>query len=223
MIKSSRYTPSQQQSTSKHSSLSSSTPQSVNKIDKHPQRDLLLKVTINETPFEIDPDSGSDVDICDISHLQKIRNNNKKLALENADLLKNLQILEAQCNLLVKTKSGLAHSLEEMKGVADHEANERGLLMGKMRNLEHIVDGLKENLNDETVSKDNLAHSVHKAQGEADLWRKRYETDGLGKIEEMEMSKMKMAARLAENQNLIEQLQLKLNQVDKRKHKLQQV
>merc|ERR1719341_754577 len=149
-------------------------------------------------------------------------NNNKKLALENADLLKNLQILEAQCNLLVKTKSGLAHSLEEMKGVADHEANERGLLMGKMRNLEHIVDGLKENLNDETVSKDNLAHSVHKAQGEADLWRKRYETDGLGRIEEMEMSKMKMAARLSENQNLIEQLQLKLNQVDKRKHKLQQ-
>ena len=36
-------------------------------------------------------------------------------------------------------------------------------------------------------------------------------------------AKMKMAARLAENQNLIEQLQLKLNQVDKRKHKLQQV
>ena len=95
--------------------------------------------------------------------------------------------------------------------------------MGKYRNVEHIVDGLKENLNDETVSKDNLAHSVHKAQGEADLWRRRYETDGLGKIEEMEMSKMKMAARLSENQNMIEQLQLKLNQVDKRKHKLQQV
>ena len=150
-------------------------------------------------------------------------NNNKKLALENADLLKNLQILEAQCNLLVKTKSGLAHSLEEMKAVADHEANERGLLMGKYRNLEHTVDGLKENLNDETVAKENLAHSVHKAQGEADLWRKRYETDGLGKIEEMEMAKMKMAARLSENQNMIEQLQLKLNQVDKRKHKLQQV
>ena len=150
-------------------------------------------------------------------------NNNKKLSLENADLLKNLQILEAHCNLLVKTKTGLSHSLNEMKGVADHEANERGLLIGKYRNLEHIVDGLKENLNDETVSKDNLAHSVHKAVGEAELWRKRYESDGLGKIEEMEMSKMKMAARLAENQNLLEQLQLKLNQVEKRKHKLQQV
>ena len=149
--------------------------------------------------------------------------NNKKLVAENADLLKNVQILEAQCNLLVKTKSGLAHSLEEMKGIADHEANERGLLLGKHRNLEHIVDGLKENLNDETVSKDNLAHSVHKAQSEADLWRKKYETDGLGRIEEMEMAKMKMAARLSENQNLIEQLTLKLNQLGKRKHKLQQV
>ena len=148
--------------------------------------------------------------------------NNKKLAIENADLLKNLQILENQCNLIAKTKVGLAQQLEEVKGVADHEANERGMLLGKYRNLEHIVDGLKENLNDETVSKDNIAHQLHKAQGEADLWRKRYETDGLAKVEELEMAKMKMAARLSENQNLIEQLTLKMSQVEKRKVKLQQ-
>jgi len=155
-------------------------------------------------------------------NIANYESNNKKLSAENADLLKNLQILEGQCNLLAKTKSGLAHQLDEMKGVADHEANERGLLLGKYRNLEHIVDGLKENLNDETVGKDNVAHQLHKAQGEADLWRKRYETDGLAKVEEMEMSKVKMAARLNENQNLIEQLSLKMSQVDKRKHKLQQ-
>merc|ERR1712121_507360 len=113
-------------------------------------------------------------------NIANYESNNKKLSAENADLLKNLQILEGQCNLLAKTKSGLAHQLDEMKGVADHEANERGLLLGKYRNLEHIVDGLKENLNDETV--------------------------GLAKVEEMEMSKVKMAARLNENQNLIEQL-----------------
>merc|ERR1719342_1552250 len=118
-------------------------------------------------------------------NIANYESNNKKLSAENADLLKNLQILENQCNLIAKTKSGLAHQLDEMKGVADHEANERGLLLGKYRNLEHIVDGLKENLNDETVGKDNVAHQLHKAQGEADLWRKRYETDGLAKAEEM--------------------------------------
>ena len=149
--------------------------------------------------------------------------NNKKLAAENADLLKNVQLLDAQNNLLVKTKTGLAHNLEEMKRVADHETSERGQLLGKYRTMEHTVDGLKENLSDETVSKENMAHQLHKAQGEAETWRRRYETEGLGKIEEMEMAKMKMAARLSENQATVEQLQLKLAQVDKRKVKLQQV
>ena len=68
-----------------------------------------------------------------------------------------------------------------------------------------------------------MAHQLHKAQGEAETWRRRYETAGLGKIEEMEMAKMKMAARLSENQGTVEQLQLKLAQVDKRKLKVQQV
>jgi len=148
--------------------------------------------------------------------------NNKKLAAENADLLKNVQLLDAQNNLLVKTKTGLAHNLEEMKRVADHETSERGQLLGKYRTMEHTVDGLKENLSDETVSKENMAHQLHKAQGEAETWRRRYETEGLGKIEEMEMAKMKMAARLSENQGTVEQLQLKLAQVDKRKLKVQQ-
>ena len=149
--------------------------------------------------------------------------NNKKLAAENADLLKNVQLLDAQNNLLVKTKTGLAHNLEEMKRVADHETSERGQLLGKYRTMEHTVDGLKENLSDETVSKENMAHQLHKAHGEAETWRRRYETEGLGKIEEMEMAKMKMAARLSENQATVEQLQLKLAQVDKRKLKMQQV
>ena len=145
----------------------------------------------------------------------------RKLSAENADLLRQLQEMENVANLLMKTKSGLVHALDDMKSIADHEAKERISLLGKFRNLEHIVDGLKENLNDESLAKDNLAHQLNKALGDADMWRQKYELDGLAKTEELEMAKLKLQARLSESQNMIEQLNQKLDQLEKRKAKLQ--
>ena len=154
-------------------------------------------------------------------NLGQLEQAKRKTSAENADLLRQLQELENQANLLVKTKTGLAHQLEEMQGVADHEAGERASLLGKYRNLEHIVDGLRENLSDESVSKDNLAHQVSKAEGDADFHRRKYENEGLAKIEELEMSKIKLQARLTENLNIIEQSNHKQVQLEKRKVKLQ--
>ena len=57
----------------------------------------------------------------------------RKLSAENAESLHHLQELENSLNLLVKVKSGLVHALDEMKGVAEHEATERIALLGKFR------------------------------------------------------------------------------------------
>merc|ERR1712149_131712 len=53
------------------------------------------------------------------------------------------------------------------------------------------------------------------------MWRQKFETDGLAKAEELEMSKMKLQARLSEAQGTIEQLNAKLGQLDKAKAKIQ--
>ena len=53
------------------------------------------------------------------------------------------------------------------------------------------------------------------------MWRQKYELDGLAKTEELEMAKLKLQARLSESQNMIEQLNQKLDQLEKRKAKLQ--
>jgi len=145
----------------------------------------------------------------------------KKLSAENADLLRQVQELENAANLLVKTKTGLAASLEEIKSVADSEAKDRVSLLGKLKNLEHIVDGLKDNLNDECASKENISNQLNKAQGDANMWQKKYEQDGLAKVEELEMTKLKLQARLTESQQLIENLNQKFAQLEKRKEKLQ--
>ena len=58
----------------------------------------------------------------------------------------------------MKTKVGLVHALDEMKGVADHEAKEIIALIGKFWNLDYNVDGFKEMLSDEVLGKENKAH-----------------------------------------------------------------
>merc|ERR1712240_365781 len=144
----------------------------------------------------------------------------RRITAENADLLSQLQELNANASLMVKTKSALVAALDEQKAIADNEAKERLSLLGKFRNLEHAADGLRENYDEEVACKENLARQLSKALGDADMWRQKYEIDGLGKAEELEMAKLKLQARLSESQATIEQMSLKLQQLEKAKSKV---
>merc|ERR1719447_517826 len=143
----------------------------------------------------------------------------RRITAENADLLRQLQELSANASLMTKTKSALVSALDEMKAIADHEAKERVSLLGKFRNMEHMADGLKENYDEVVCAKENLAMQLNKALGDADMWRQKYEIEGIAKAEELEMAKMKLQARLSEGQVTIEQLGLKLQQLEKAKAK----
>merc|ERR1740128_719473 len=138
----------------------------------------------------------------------------RRVTAENADLLRQLQELEGDANLLVKTKSALVAAFDEQKAIADNESKERVSLLAKYRNLEHEADGLKENFDEEVGSKENLARQLNKALGDSDMWRQKYEIDGLAKAEELEMSRLKLQARLSEGQATIEQLNAKLYQLE---------
>ena len=79
---------------------------------------------------------------------------------------------------------------------------------------------MKQNMDEETGAKENVLHTLKKAHGEADTWRQKFEIEGMGKAEELEMSSLKLQARLSESLALIEQLQTKLAQLEKVKTKL---
>merc|ERR1711937_1088862 len=145
----------------------------------------------------------------------------RKMAAENGDLLRQLQELETAANMLTKTKSALAAQLDEQRIIADDVAKDRQSLLGKFRNAEHDVDGMKEHFDEEVSAKENLMRQLNKAQGESEMWRTRYEKDGVGKAEELEMSRLKMQARLSEAESTVGQLNSKLAQVEKAKAKLQ--
>merc|ERR1711989_88029 len=80
---------------------------------------------------------------------------------------------------------------------------------------------MKDQMEEESSSKDDTLRLLNKALQEADMWRLKFEREALAKAEELEMSKMKMQARLAEAQGTIEQMQAKLAQLERSKDKLQ--
>merc|ERR1739844_644069 len=147
--------------------------------------------------------------------LGDFENNKRKVAAENADLLRQLQELENNASMLGKIRVQLVAQLDEAKRVADDEAKERHALLGKFKNVEHELDGIKEQLEEETGGKDDVLRQVAKAVQEADMWRAKYEQEGL------EMAKVKLQSRLSEAQGTIEQLNAKFGQLDKAKTKIQ--
>ena len=51
---------------------------------------------------------------------------------------------------------------------------------------------MQDHYQEEISAKENLARSLNKALGEADMLRVRYEKEGVAKAEELEMAKLKM-------------------------------
>merc|ERR1712106_591783 len=145
----------------------------------------------------------------------------RKVAAENADILRQLQEAENNANMLAKLKVGLNEQLSDAQSQANHEAKERQILLGKYRNIEHEVTGLKDALDEELSSRDNLLRQLSKLEGEAELLRVRYEKEGLAKVEELEMARLKMQARFTEAESTIEQKTAKLTQLEKAKAKSQ--
>merc|ERR1711997_1388347 len=130
--------------------------------------------------------------------LGDFENAKRKMAAENADLLRSVQELENNANMVSKYKIQLVSALDEAKKVADAEAKERQALLGKFKNLEHDLDGSKAMMDEESGAKDDILRQVAKACSEADMWRSKYENEAVAKAEDLEMTKLKLQARLSE-------------------------
>ena len=107
-----------------------------------------------------------------------------KIANENGELLRIVGDLENSLNMLAKAKAALSAQLNDTKALCDNEARERGLLLGKFRNLEHEVDVAKEALDEEAAGRDNILRLNAKAEGDAAAMRQKYEQDAVQKAEE---------------------------------------
>merc|ERR1711878_63037 len=119
--------------------------------------------------------------------------------------------------MLQKVKTGLQAQLDDVKRMADDEAKERQSLLGRFRTLEHEYDGVKGHLDDEIQQKEEVGRQVNKVLGEVNHWRAKYEQEALARIEELEATKVKLQARLAESEATMENLNGKLMALERAK------
>ena len=144
----------------------------------------------------------------------------KKLVIENAELLHGIEELESNNAVLAKVRQNLACQLDEQNKIAETEAKERTFLLGKYRNLEHEVDLTKGQLDEEGTSKNDALRLLSKSVQDSQMWRQKYEKDGLAKAEEAESAKLKIQSRLAEAEGCIHNLNGKAVALEREKMKL---
>merc|ERR1712051_793527 len=105
----------------------------------------------------------------------------RRLAAENNDLLKLAGDIANNVNMIQKMKQSLQAALDDAK--------ERQLILGKFKNVEHELDGMKEALDEELAGREDVNRQTAKAEGEAAMWRGKYESEAVAKAEELEMTK----------------------------------
>merc|ERR1712212_1217471 len=113
-----------------------------------------------------------------------------------------------------KNKCSLTTQLEDTKALADAEAKDRASLLTKYKNMSTDLENLREKIENEHMRKSDALKALSKAQAEIQLWRSRYETEGMGRIDELEGARSKLQARI------VEALQTKVANVEKSKARL---
>merc|ERR1712242_84046 len=153
--------------------------------------------------------------------LNEADSSRKKLQVENQDLTRQIEETENAIAALGKNKISLTTQLEDTKRMGDAEARDRASLLSKFKNMNTELENVKERIEEENEKKSDALKALSKAQAECQLWRSKYETEGLGHVDELESSKNKLSARVQEAEETIESLNQKVASTEKAKHRLE--
>ena len=83
------------------------------------------------------------------------------------------------------------------------------------------LENLRERIEEESEKKSDALKALSKAMAETQLWRSKFETEGLGRVDELEGNKQKISARLIEAEETIDSLNQKISATEKTKHRLE--
>ena len=142
---------------------------------------------------------------------------NKRMFLENSESCTRLEELLTNVSMLQKNKTFLSGQLEEAKQSHGEEVKERQSLVSRHRNMELEYGGVRDQLDDTIQQREDAVRMLAKVSGEANMWRLKFETEAVAKIEEHESAKLKLQARLNEAESSVENLNNKLVVLEKNK------
>merc|ERR1719350_490885 len=119
------------------------------------------------------------------------------------------------------SKVSLSTQLEDTKRLADAESRDRASLLTKYKNLATDCENMKMRIEEEAERKNDSLRALSKAQAEIQLWKSKFETEALSRIDELEGNKSKLGARVVEAEETIESLNTKIAATEKIKHRIE--
>merc|ERR1719480_664501 len=144
----------------------------------------------------------------------------KKLQVESQDLTRQIEETENAIAALQKNKISLTTQLEDTKRLGVGEARDRASLLTKYKNLMTEAENLRMRIDEESEKKNDALKALSKAQSEIQLWKSKYEVEALGRIDELEGGKQKLASRVSEAEEVIESLNSKIASAEKSKNRM---
>merc|ERR1711937_1084049 len=136
------------------------------------------------------------------------------------DLNRQMEEVENTIAALQKNKISLTTQLEDTKKLGDGEARDRASILTKYKNLSTEVENLRIKIDEENEKKNDVLKALSKVQAEIQLWKSKYETEALGRIGELEGGRAKLASRVNEAEESIDNLNAKIASAEKAKNRL---
>merc|ERR550532_1180688 len=144
----------------------------------------------------------------------------KKLQVESQDLTRQIEETDNSIAALQKNKISLTTQLEDTKRLGDGEARDRATLLTKFKSLTTEAENLRMRIDEESDKKNDALKALSKAQSEIQLWKSKYEVEALGRIDELEGGRNKLASRVQEAEEHIDALNSKIASAEKSKSRM---
>nr|CAD7397695.1 unnamed protein product [Timema poppensis] len=171
-----------------------------------------LEVHIQEISVRIEELNRTIVDIT--SH-------KTRLSQENLELTKEVQDLKQHLENSTYLKSQLAGQLEDARRRLEDDERRRSSLEASLHQVEIELESVRVQLEEESEARLDLERQLSRANGEVTVYRSKYETEAAARIEEVEEIRRKYTVRLQEQEEQIETLLVKVNNLEKQKSRLQ--
>merc|ERR1712158_204173 len=152
--------------------------------------------------------------------LNEAESSKKRLQVENQDLSRQIDELEAAIANMNKGKISVSTQLEDTKALADAENKDRSALLTKYKMMATDLENFREKLENEYARKSDALKALSKAQAEIQLWKSRFETEGMGRVEELEAARNKLQAKIVESEELVDVLTTKVANAERSKTRM---
>ncbi|KAK7791792.1 hypothetical protein R5R35_008810 [Gryllus longicercus] len=171
-----------------------------------------LEITVRELSVKIEELNRTIVDIT--SH-------KTRLSQENIELVKEVQDLKVNIENATYLKSQLAGQLEDARRRLEDDERRRTSLEATLHQVEIELESVRVQLEEESEARLDLERQLTRANGEVATFRSKWETEAAARVEEVEDLRRKYTARIQEQEEHIESLVVKVNNLEKQKSRLQ--